>query len=35
VLRLYKPSYEDLLRYNFANRGFIEQRWSRGVLSWC
>lgn len=26
ALRLYKPYYEDLLRYNFSNRDFIQQR---------
>ncbi|HUB37802.1 MAG TPA: hypothetical protein VMA72_03020 [Streptosporangiaceae bacterium] len=26
VLRLYKPYYEDLLRYNFSSRDFIERR---------
>jgi hypothetical protein len=26
VLRLYRPHCEDLLRYNFSNRDFLEQR---------
>ena len=42
ALRLYKPYYEDLLRCNFTNRDFIEQRdapdtssvgWSRWIAA--
>ena len=35
ALRLYCPYYEDLLRYNFSNRDFIEQRDAPGqVFCW-